>query len=93
MMARAGSPSSLAPLRAEVLAGDLRLFYLLWLTAVHAEIFEVDRPEPMAGIGPMSESLEAFEEIFGIDRDLVQAAAERSTVAMASAMSAEAVGG
>jgi hypothetical protein len=83
--------AALAPLRAEVLAGDLRLFYLLWLTAVQAEVFEADWPEPMPGIGPMSASLEAFAEFFGIDSDLVQAAAERSTVGMASAMSAEAV--
>jgi hypothetical protein len=82
--------AALAPLRAEVLAGDLRLFYLLWLTAVQAGVFEADRPEPMPGIGPMSASLEAFAEFFGIDSDLVQAAAERSTVATASAVSAEA---
>jgi hypothetical protein len=85
--------AALAPLRAEVLAGDLRLFYLLWLTAVQAEVFEADQPEPMPGIGPMSASLEAFAEFFGIDSDLVQAAAERSTVVMVSAMSAEAVQG
>ena len=48
--------AALAPLRAEVLAGDLRLFYLLWLTAVQAEVFEADQPEPMPGIGPMSAS-------------------------------------
>jgi hypothetical protein len=85
--------AALTPLRAEVLAGDLRLFYLLWLTAVQAEVFEADQPEPMPGIGPMSASLEAFAEFFGIDSDLVQAAAERSTVATTSAMSAEAVEG
>jgi hypothetical protein len=85
--------AALAPLRAEVLAGDLRLFYLLWLTAVQAEVFEADQPEPMAGIGPMSASLEAFAEFFGIDSDLVQAAAERSAVAMASTSSPEAVRG
>lgn len=83
--------AALAPLRAEVLAGDLRLFYLLWLTAVQAEVFEADQPEPMPGIGPMSASLEAFAEFFGIDSDLVQAAAERSIAAMAGAMSAEAI--
>jgi hypothetical protein len=85
--------AALTPLRADVLAGDLRLFYLLWLTAVQAGVFEADQPEPMPGIGPMSASLEAFAEIFGIDSDLVQAAAERSTVAMASAMSAETIEG
>jgi hypothetical protein len=85
--------AALAPLRAEVLAGDLRLFYLLWLTAVQAEVFEANQPEPMPGIGPMSASLEAFAEFFGIDSDLVQAAAERAAVAMASTSSPEAVRG
>jgi len=88
-----GWRAALAPLRAEVLAGDLRLFYLLWLTAVQAEVFEAGRPEPMPGIGPMSASLEAFAEFFGIDSDLVQAAAERSAGAMASTSSEEAVRG
>jgi hypothetical protein len=83
--------AALAPLRAEVLGGDLRLFYLLWLTAVEADVFEVDEPEPMPGIGPMSATIEAFAEFFGIDSDLVQAAAERPAVATANAMSAEAV--
>jgi hypothetical protein len=88
-----GRLAALAPLRAEVLAGDLRLFYLLWLTAVQAEVFEAGQPEPMPGIGPMSASLEAFAEFFGIDSDLVQAAAERSAGAMASTSSEEAVRG
>ncbi|MGA7807167.1 hypothetical protein, partial [Bradyrhizobium sp.] len=83
--------AALAPLRADILAGDLRLFYLIWLTAVQAELVAPDHPEPMPGIGPLSASLEAFAEFFGIDSDLVQAAAERSAVATASAMSADAV--
>jgi hypothetical protein len=37
--------ASLTPLRAEVLAGDLRLFYRLWLTAVDADTFEADEPD------------------------------------------------
>jgi len=82
--------AALAPLRAEVLGGDLRLFYLLWLTAVDADVFEADEPEPMPGIGPMSATLEAFAEFFGIDSDLVQAAAERPAVATANAISADA---
>ncbi|MEJ2625346.1 MAG: hypothetical protein P8Z80_12605 [Pseudolabrys sp.] len=69
--------AALAPLRADVLRGDLRLFYLLWLSAVEADVFEPDEPEPMPGIGPMTGALEAFAEFFDIDRDLVTAAAER----------------
>lgn len=77
--------AALTSLRAEVLAGDLRLFYLLWLTAVEADVFEADEPEPMPGVGPMSAALEAFTGFFGIDPDLVQAAAERSAATMPSA--------
>jgi hypothetical protein len=68
----------LAPLRANILSGDLRIFYLLWLTAVEADVFEPDEPEPMQGIGPLSASLQAFAEFFRIDPDLFEAAAERS---------------
>lgn len=70
--------AALAPLRGDVLADDMRLFYLLWLTAVEADAFEADEPEPMPGIGPMTGALEAFAGFFGLDPDLVQAAAERS---------------
>lgn len=69
--------AALAPLRGDVLAGDLRLFYLLWLTAVEADAFEADEPEPMPGIGPMTGMFEAFAGFFGLDLDLVRAAAER----------------
>lgn len=73
-----GNLAALTPLRAEVLAGDYRLFYLLWLTAVEDDAIAADEPEPMPGIGPLTGALEAFASFFGIDSDLVQAAAERS---------------
>lgn len=69
--------AALAPLRADVLGGDLRLFYLLWLIAVEADAIAPDEPEPLHGIGPTTGPLEAFAEFFGIDPDLVAAAAER----------------
>jgi hypothetical protein len=69
--------AALAPLRADVLSGDLRLFYLLWLTAVEYELVSDDEVEPLPGIGPLSGALEGFAEFFCIDSDLVQAAAER----------------
>ena len=74
-----GLLAALAPLRADVMAGDLRLFYLLWLTAVEEDTFEADAVEPMTGIGPLTGPLEAFAEFFAIDPDLVAAAAERSS--------------
>jgi hypothetical protein len=76
----------LAPLRADLLAGDLRVLYLLWLTEVEADVLDADEPEPMPGIGPMTPALGAFVEFFCIDPDLVQAAAERSNT---DAMSAD----
>lgn len=69
--------AALAPLRADVLAGDLRMFYLLWLTAIEADAFEPDEPEPLPGAGPLTGALEAFADFLAIDRDLVAAAAER----------------
>jgi hypothetical protein len=88
-----GQLAALAPLRAEVMAGDLRMFYLLWLTAVEEDVFVEDEPEPMPGIGPLSATLEAFAAFFGIDPDLVQAAAEHPAGATASPVSAETVRG
>lgn len=70
--------AALAPLRTDLLAGDLRLFYLLWLMAVEIGAVEPEKPEPMPGIGPLTDALETFVEFFGMDRDLVQAAAELS---------------
>jgi hypothetical protein len=52
--------AALTPLRADVLGGDLRLFYLLWLSGVEAEMLSLDEAEPMPGIGPMTGALEAF---------------------------------
>jgi hypothetical protein len=69
---------ALAPLRADLLAGDLRTFYLLWLTAVEADAVKPDETEPLPGIGPMTGALDAFVRFFGIDADLVAAAAERT---------------
>jgi hypothetical protein len=77
----AGRLAALAPLRASLLAGDLRMFYLLWLTAVEADVFTADALEPLPGIGPLDGALKAFAEFFVIDPDLVAAAAERSAEA------------
>ena len=50
------------------------------LTAVEADALESDALEPSPGIGPMTGALEAFAEFFGIDPDLVEAAAERPAI-------------
>lgn len=82
--------AALAPLRADIIGGDFRLFYLLWLTAVEDDIFEADEPEPMPGIAPMTGALRAFVDFFGIDRDLVAAAAERDANPLAGTLASTA---
>ena len=67
---------SIAPLRNSALAGDLRLFYILWLTAVERETVPVHVEEPLPGLGPLSSPLKSLAEFFGVDQDLVRAAAE-----------------
>ncbi len=85
---------ALAPLRTDILEGDLRFIHLLWLKALQLDVvedsldiddngegpvfMEPDDPEPMAGIGPLTEQLRTFAEFFRIDPDLIAAAAERS---------------
>lgn len=68
---------SLAPLRADLLSGDLRLFYLLWLMAVQYGLIADDDLEPMPGISPVTHALERLGAFFEIDSDLIAAAAER----------------
>lgn len=82
--------AALAPLRADIMSGDLRLFYLLWLTEVETDACDEDEAEPMPGIGPLTGSLKAFAEFFGIDPNLVDAAAERPAARMPAAVDAEA---
>jgi hypothetical protein len=70
--------AALAPLRTDILGGDLRLFYLLWLMAVEDGVVEAAAMEPLPGIAPMTGALEGFAQFFGIGADLMTAAAERS---------------
>jgi hypothetical protein len=66
----------LAALRGDLINGDQRLFYLLWLMAVQYGDVPDDAIEPLAGIGPLTPALKAFAQFFYIDGDLVEAAAE-----------------
>ncbi len=67
---------ALAPLRSDILNGDLRLFYLVWLMAVDAGVAADDAVEPTFDLSPLSGPLEAFADFFAIDGDLIDAAVE-----------------
>ena len=69
--------SSLAGLRADIAGGDERALYLAWLLDVQGGLIahsavEPSRPE---GLGRLSPVLASFIDIFGLDGDLVAAAA------------------
>lgn len=73
----------LLPLRDELLHGDLRLLYLVWLrTAPYLaeNTLEDDPVEPPIppNLDKLSDALQAFVELVELDRDLVAAAAQAS---------------
>jgi hypothetical protein len=69
---------SLAPLRAQLLRGDLRVAYLAWLLAVQVDEVDTDVLEPPvpAGLSVEDAGVVALAEFLRIDRDLLAAAAE-----------------
>ena len=82
---------ALAPLRAELLSGDWRLPYLIWLATVDSGSLRDEEREPLPGIGPLTGGLEAFADFFRIAPDLVQAAAEAPTNAADRTLASEAI--
>ena len=68
--------TAMAPLRVDLLAGDWRAFYLLWLVAAERGWLRDEVMEPLPGLGKLNGALETFVGLFGIDRDFVQAASE-----------------
>ncbi len=67
--------AALAPLRGDIIRGDLRAFYLIWLMAVENGLVGDEEMEPLNGIAPLSAPLRAFADFFAIDPDLVETAA------------------
>jgi hypothetical protein len=70
----------LAPLRANLIAGDLRAAYLAWLLAVQAGEVGANELEPPlpAGLGALPAPLAALAEFLRLGQDLLAAAAEAS---------------
>jgi hypothetical protein len=69
------SLAALAPLRAELMCGDLRPAYLAWLLAVQAHDVDDDAEEPEvpAGLTTLSAAQRAMVDFLRIDLDLVSA--------------------
>lgn len=75
-----GSLAALSPLRAELMRGDLRPAYLVWLLAVQAGDVDEDATEPPvpAGLATLTAAQQAMVEFLRIDVDLLAAAARGS---------------
>jgi hypothetical protein len=72
---------SLVGLRDAILRRDHRLLYLAWLKGItlgHGEDDDALEPPVPPGLGALTPALERFVELFDIDEDLIQVAAERS---------------
>ncbi|MBK1842156.1 hypothetical protein JHL17_32650 [Azospirillum sp. YIM B02556] len=72
-----GWMAALAPLRAQLLEGDLRCLYLGWLLAVQrGEVDEDDAEAPRPpGLSRLDGALRAFADYVQLDQDLLAAAA------------------
>jgi hypothetical protein len=76
----AGLLAALAPLRAELMRGDLRVAYLAWLLAVQSgDVREKTvEPEVPLGLAELTGPQQAMVELLRIDVDLISAAADGS---------------
>lgn len=74
--------TKLVPLRDDLLRGDLRMLYLAWLIAVQVDLEDDDddliEPPVPPNLGNLSSALGSFIDLFGLDEDLISAAAESS---------------
>lgn len=75
------SLASLLPVRSDLMRGDHRILYLGWLLAVQSEEVDEDDVEPPVppGLGDLNAGLDSLADFLRLDRDLITAAAERSS--------------
>ena len=75
-----GWMATLAPLRDELLRGDLRVLYLGWLFCVQFGELEDDAVEPFTppGLSKLSGAQNGLVDFLGIDQDLIAFAAQMS---------------
>jgi hypothetical protein len=75
-----GSLAAIAPVRTELMRGDLRVAYLAWLLTVQAgDVPEEDvEPPAPAGLAALTKPQAKMVEFLRIDEDLISAAADGS---------------
>jgi len=85
-----GRLASIALVRSELAAGDLRLLYLAWLLSVQAEDVGDEEAEPPVppGLRALSAPLRAVADFLRLDEDLLTAAAAASAEVQTVAESA-----
>jgi hypothetical protein len=68
-----GWMARLAPVREELLRGDIRSLYVGWLAAVTAEMMDDDDLEPLSvkGLGSLTAAQKALAEFLEVDQDLL----------------------
>ncbi|MFO7860602.1 MAG: hypothetical protein R6U41_05195 [Desulfosalsimonas sp.] len=71
-----GWMARLAPVRDELLRGDLRSLYIGWLAAVAGEMMDDDEMEPLcvSGLGNLTAAQQALAEFLEVDPDLLAGA-------------------
>ena len=79
-----GWMARLAPLRDELLHGDLRSLYIGWLAAVAVEMMDEDEVEPIfvSGLGSLTVAQQALAEFLEVDPDLLVGAGIDSPAAL-----------
>lgn len=82
--------ASLASLRARVIAGDLRLFSLLWLVQAGLGLAGEEDIAPVPALAPLNGALSVLAEFLAIDPDLLAAATKAKSGATAGALLASA---
>lgn len=75
-----GSLAALAPVRTDLMRGDLRVAYLAWLLEIQGGDVDDDDVEPTVppGLSDLTAAQTAMVEFLRIDEDLIAAAAEAS---------------
>jgi hypothetical protein len=78
-----GWMARLAPVRDELLRGDIRSLYIGWLAAATGEMLDDDEMEPLAvsGLGGLTSAQKALAEFLEVDPDLLAGAGMGSPAA------------